>query len=648
MSSPLTYLVLFSSTTNKWKIADFGLTSEAISTQLVTTRYSRGRNCYRAPELLHETTAKYSVKSDIWAFGCLVFEMITGRKAFASDYAVGQYAESRVPLLHRVDVSTNLLKVFHIEKVLEIDAKARPRAVRLKVLSSITQCILTSSPSASDLEAPMMSGLLFAAGRGRLDLVEFLVNETSGFPSRVMRKEWIEAYGQALGRACKNKHEAIMDVLERAGAERGRALIYVSSIGDCDAIRLLLQRGVEVNWNYTGLTALAHASSRRHVEATRLLLDEGATIHADDLGILREMFAADANPPVALRQAILQAKRRFQIEDHGFRLGEWDIRDVTEREGGEPAPTKSNREQWFTIAERARRKVHVSLLNTFSCTMAPLSACLSPDGTHLAMFNEHALNIFHVASGKLETSFAHLDYQKVDSLTSVQFAYDSFHFIVAAKPESIPKLYLCAVDAGKIQKVFSGAPGFDTICFDISQNQDKLAWGTSDGRVSIWRTKSAQRLFKLDINCRSVAFSPRGDMLAVGSDSKVSIWNIRSRKVVAVIPDCHVAVFSPSVKSAWELLVFNHQIMSAALWRLTRKGPIIKKYEVIKRFEIRRTYKRIDLRRTVVRISPDGKWVVQLGGQSVRFYDMSRKQPTTVLFEPGESELSKCPATSVG
>src|SRR5271170_2150554 len=84
-------IVLYSSSTRRWKIADFGLTSPGTSNRLITTRYSRGRACYRAPEMLNEEQGVYSNKADIWSFGCVLFEMITGRRAFAGDFAVFQY-----------------------------------------------------------------------------------------------------------------------------------------------------------------------------------------------------------------------------------------------------------------------------------------------------------------------------------------------------------------------------------------------------------------------------------------------------------------------------------------------------------------------------------------------------------------------------
>jgi serine/threonine protein kinase len=76
-----------------WKIADFGLTATGTSQKSYTTRYSRGTSGYRAPELVNEETEKrtYNNKVDIWAIGCIFFEVIYRRKAFTHDLAVQQY-----------------------------------------------------------------------------------------------------------------------------------------------------------------------------------------------------------------------------------------------------------------------------------------------------------------------------------------------------------------------------------------------------------------------------------------------------------------------------------------------------------------------------------------------------------------------------
>jgi serine/threonine protein kinase len=73
-----------------WKLADFGTASQATSKRLNTTRDARGSQGYRAPEIFQ---SRYNQKSDIFALGCLVYEVVTGAKLFCSDGALIGYVE---------------------------------------------------------------------------------------------------------------------------------------------------------------------------------------------------------------------------------------------------------------------------------------------------------------------------------------------------------------------------------------------------------------------------------------------------------------------------------------------------------------------------------------------------------------------------
>jgi len=95
LSIPSLIIVLYSLKDHTWKIADFGLTVEGSSSIAQTTNYSRGTSGYRAPELLSEGTMsaiRYTNKVDIFAIGCILFELVFRTKAFREDFAVLQYS----------------------------------------------------------------------------------------------------------------------------------------------------------------------------------------------------------------------------------------------------------------------------------------------------------------------------------------------------------------------------------------------------------------------------------------------------------------------------------------------------------------------------------------------------------------------------
>jgi serine/threonine protein kinase len=86
--------VLYSESHKCWKITDFGTASEATSKHMNTTRYSRGTASYRAPEVIAEDP-RFNNRADIWALGCIIYEMSTGVKLFRDDYSVLRYSETK-------------------------------------------------------------------------------------------------------------------------------------------------------------------------------------------------------------------------------------------------------------------------------------------------------------------------------------------------------------------------------------------------------------------------------------------------------------------------------------------------------------------------------------------------------------------------
>ena len=61
------------------------------------TRSGRGTEGYRAPEIMSRDGGIVSKQSDIFALGCILYELISGQKAFVSDFDVYNYADKREP-----------------------------------------------------------------------------------------------------------------------------------------------------------------------------------------------------------------------------------------------------------------------------------------------------------------------------------------------------------------------------------------------------------------------------------------------------------------------------------------------------------------------------------------------------------------------
>jgi Protein kinase domain len=99
---------------------------------LVTSVYGRGTPGYRAPELLPLSgQSKYSKRSDIWALGCIIHELSTGRPAFSDDYSVIIYANASPDLPVEISFDCKFWQ-HHISEflrdLLHKDAELRPNA----------------------------------------------------------------------------------------------------------------------------------------------------------------------------------------------------------------------------------------------------------------------------------------------------------------------------------------------------------------------------------------------------------------------------------------------------------------------------------------------------------------------------------------
>jgi hypothetical protein len=126
---------------DSWKIADFGLTTKGTTSSLITTRYSRGTAGYRPPELIRDDKPRYTNKVDIWAMGCIMYEIVVREPAFKEDYTLRHYMlqfsrlGSRLTLPVNVDVFWNENRDSFIQEamdeMLEIEASLRPTALQI-------------------------------------------------------------------------------------------------------------------------------------------------------------------------------------------------------------------------------------------------------------------------------------------------------------------------------------------------------------------------------------------------------------------------------------------------------------------------------------------------------------------------------------
>jgi len=144
-------LVLYSSRAEALKIADFGLTSEGTSRRALTTTSARGTSGYRAPELTRPQ-AKYTNKVDLFALGCVFYELFCKRKAFDSDWDIISYdlksrREERQFSFHSAFVPDKFMQRIGVEIILpllSLTPHARPSAeILLKISRRLKFIYLT-------------------------------------------------------------------------------------------------------------------------------------------------------------------------------------------------------------------------------------------------------------------------------------------------------------------------------------------------------------------------------------------------------------------------------------------------------------------------------------------------------------------------
>ena len=147
--------MLYSERDDCWKLTDFGSASLATSKCLVTTNLLRDTESYRAPEIL--TNQKSNNRADIFALGCIIFEIITSQKLFSSDWEVGEYTRKGDSIFpERWSFATPGSRLYNLghltSTMLSIDPTQRPNAAEIR--RQLRQFQMHPSSPESSAEAP--------------------------------------------------------------------------------------------------------------------------------------------------------------------------------------------------------------------------------------------------------------------------------------------------------------------------------------------------------------------------------------------------------------------------------------------------------------------------------------------------------------
>ena len=132
-----------------WKIADFGITSKATEKRAIPTRYGRGTEGYRAPELTLESSV-FTNKVDVWALGCIFVELLAGKQAFKDDWKVREYFNNSSRLDLSIPGLPKVLEVHQSEIIHELLHRNPGERPPIKNLRPLFVCYLALlDPSAT-------------------------------------------------------------------------------------------------------------------------------------------------------------------------------------------------------------------------------------------------------------------------------------------------------------------------------------------------------------------------------------------------------------------------------------------------------------------------------------------------------------------
>ena len=314
--------MLYSSKHKLWKLADFGLSVEGSSKTNRLTTSAKGTPGYRSPELLDFVpgeSAQHTNRVDIWAMGCILYQLVTGTQLFISDSAVVYYVYSakslEVPLDNTFDADSTQTITKYIVDMLQVKPGERPSAATLSMefnrhlilarqragLSDVLTVAETEEPipeTSTALQKPRV-----VAASTDLPPIDLPVTTQTVPMTTPLREqdslapEDSKIHGQTLpphliglslqGEAGEGNLENVKALIN-AGADVnareqffGRALVAASYNGHKAVVEFLLENGADVNlqdgYYANALQAAAYKGFQGVVE---LLLEKGADVNA--------------------------------------------------------------------------------------------------------------------------------------------------------------------------------------------------------------------------------------------------------------------------------------------------------------------------------------------------------------------------------
>jgi Protein kinase domain/Ankyrin repeats (3 copies) len=293
------------------------------SCQVITTEFQRGTPGFRAPELLG--TSHFSNRVDIWAIGCILYEIVTRQKLFQTDFEVWNINHEADPeYLSKLKLTGVILlpNIAHshvsecLRGLLQKDPRKRPSALSLNTLFE-SYCSLWDTSVAKVMEQTSLCPSYVewkerisnvSAGTDFVTIVLDCYRSLNPEKDTVKRllEIYIEKFPDHIGIA-----ESLAEFyeIERDWNAAIRLRRYISTINPSDVKRqtekiekcqsalniqmidaaleqrwsdvsLFLAMGADVNAEVYHGGALQIAACYGDIEGVKLLLEEGANVNA--------------------------------------------------------------------------------------------------------------------------------------------------------------------------------------------------------------------------------------------------------------------------------------------------------------------------------------------------------------------------------
>jgi ankyrin repeat protein len=306
------------------------------------TTAQRGTTGYRAPELFDPVRPQFSNRSDIFALGCILHELVTGRAVFIHDFETYQYTMGSSELPLRVSYPDMEFWHHHVSEFLRAlmskAAHQRPNALGCLLQMSVYACVVgvpnadvnfatNSYPEWKDqvsrahsakealfnlvewcsqagpeepLRLVLIKAVIWSARGTESEPSELTADVSGGVPSGVLWRKYADVFrkiGQELlfGGEAQDAVWIYNRLLLYSPQSVPRYLHLAITNNDAYAIESLVQLGVNVNelsHIYEGPVARGHllglwtpmhvAAWEKHVEAIKLLVTLGGDVNGRD------------------------------------------------------------------------------------------------------------------------------------------------------------------------------------------------------------------------------------------------------------------------------------------------------------------------------------------------------------------------------